>query len=107
MLVPVLSWILGSRRVKTLKFLVRVAHASRVPGEAVSGSRTLAAVSTKRKKCFGGTPKPARETRALPGGRRGAREGGDRANEIARCESGAALCYRLDRCIISGNQTCR
>ena len=47
--------------------LLRVAHVSRVPGEAVSGSRTFATVSITRKACFGGTPKPTRETRALPG----------------------------------------
>ena len=35
------------------------------------------------------------------------REQRDRADKIAGCESDAGLCYRLDRCIISGQQACR
>ena len=96
MLVTVLSWILGSRRVKTLKFLVRVAHASRVPGEAVSGSRTLAAVSTKRKKCFGGTPKPARETRALPGSLRSPERGKEGIEQIKSRDAKAMVGFVID-----------
>ena len=41
---------------------IRVAHASRVLAIASSRSRTFAG-----KDCFGETPKPTRETRALPG----------------------------------------
>jgi len=37
----------------------------------------------------------------------GDRERRDRVDKIARCESDAGLCYRLDRCIISGKQACR
>ena len=49
-----------------------VAHASRVPAMASSPSRTtldtlgFQQAPTTPNACFGGTPKPARETRALP-----------------------------------------
>src|SRR5438128_1114982 len=51
-----------------------VLGSARVPrvGEAVSGSRTFSEAhhcyegNASRKNCFGATPKPARETRALP-----------------------------------------
>src|SRR5207248_449237 len=50
----------------------RVAHASRVSGDCVPQSRTFHrranrwTVAHAIKDCFGATPKPARETRALP-----------------------------------------
>jgi hypothetical protein len=41
------------------------------------------------------------------GSNTGAGKGGDRADKIARCGTDAGLCYRLDRCIISGKQARR